>query len=654
MTATASRVETWTNDLGITHTLNSTHTYDLNRADIANSYIETWTDYDSVKHTASTTYSSVKNTDGSRTETSTSSEDEVNSKSISTFNIQGNLIGYTTTQNTNINGVTKQTYIYSNITLADGSRTEINTKNSIITKTEYDKNENVVTYATTIGIMTTTTHYAVGGKETTDIKIDTTGSQGILDKNTGLTAYTLSNPDTIYTWYLNGANSLFKYTSVSSDRESETIYDAKTHPVSGKSKFSDTNGNYLYEKAATYTNDANGNVLTSKSTLTNFYANDIKINSSTSDYKNTYDANGNQLTSQGVSISYDASGVKTGSSTYEYTYDANGNQLTSQAVSISYDASGVQTGSRLDESTHTYYANSNFLTSKITYTNFGTNDVKINSGTYEYTYDANGNQLTSQAVSIRYDSSGVQTGSRLDESTYNVNGLKSTYFDANDVKIGSSTSEFTNTYDSVGRPLTSKQTNTLFDALDHKKGSSTDDVTKTYNSMGNLLTSKQTNTQFDALDHKTGSSTSEYTSTYDSVGNLSGGKQTNTQFDAVGNKIDYKSELENINENFITNTIDATKANVNVNVNFNYYGGKNSYTFNISGFDSGDKLSLRNTYATPTITNTNTSDGIIDVICDTTTIHLTGLTSAQDSAIFDVLSFNNVFGSGSMLNFFHY
>jgi hypothetical protein len=128
--------------------------------------------------------------------------------------------------------------------------------------------------------MTTTNHYTEG---TIDIKIDTTGFQGILDKNTGLTAYTFSNADTTYNWYLNGANSLFKYTSKSNTFESETIYDAKTHPVSVKSKYNRTKANYSNEN--TYTNDANGNVLTSKSTYTQFDTNNVKINSSISNYK---------------------------------------------------------------------------------------------------------------------------------------------------------------------------------------------------------------------------------------------------------------------------------------------------------------------------------------------------------------------------------
>jgi hypothetical protein len=173
------------------------------------------------------------------------------------------------------------------------------------------------------------------------------------------------------------------------------------------------------------------------------------------------------------------------------------------------------------------------------------------------------------------------------------------------------------------------------------------------------------NTSYDANGVKTGSSTYTTIGTYDSNGRQLTTQRTISNFDATGNKVSFEYGengnqiyfanapssdnkfvgYANIKQNLIIDHIDATKADFN----FNIYEGQNSYTFNIAGFNTGDKLSFSNSTSTPKITNTNTSDGIIDVVCNTTTIHLTGLTSVQDQAITsDIATFNNIFGTGAI------
>ena len=302
-----------------------------------------------------------------------------------------------------------------------------------------------------------------------------------------------------------------------------------------------------------------------------------------------------------------------------------------------------------------------------TYTN--SNGVKTSSKSDEttYTYDANGNQLGHTETHTNFNAGGKNTSSYFytyDSSGHNIGG-GNTWYDSNGVKTNSSTYTTTATFDASGRTLTSKQTTTQFDALDHKTGSTTSDSTNTYDSAGHQLTSKQTTTQFDALDHKTSSTTDDYTFTYDTTGQQLTTQRTISNFDATGNKVSFEYDengnqiyfanapssdnkfvgYANIKQNLIIDKIDATKADFN----FNIYEGQNSYTFNIAGFNTGDKLSFSNSTAAPKITNTNTSDGIIDVVCNTTTIHLTGLTPVQDQAITsDITTFNNIFGTGAI------
>ncbi|MDD2864526.1 MAG: type I secretion C-terminal target domain-containing protein, partial [Methylococcales bacterium] len=77
-----------------------------------------------------------------------------------------------------------------------------------------------------------------------------------------------------------------------------------------------------------------------------------------------------------------------------------------------------------------------------------------------------------------------------------------------------------------------------------------------------------------------------------------------------------------------------------------------TYDYSVSNFGAGDALIFPN-YQNPTLTNTNSTDGDVTVewasAGSVMTVTLTGLTNAQDSAIFDIPSFNSVFGAGSII-----
>lgn len=94
-----------------------------------------------------------------------------------------------------------------------------------------------------------------------------------------------------------------------------------------------------------------------------------------------------------------------------------------------------------------------------------------------------------------------------------------------------------------------------------------------------------------------------------------------------------------------TTAYDASAANVTFNV------ASGNYTYNINGFGSGDKLAFATGQAL-SITNNSGTDGVIDITGTANgqlvTIHLTGVSAAQDGAVFSVDSFNTAFGSGSL------
>jgi hypothetical protein len=114
-----------------------------------------------------------------------------------------------------------------------------------------------------------------------------------------------------------------------------------------------------------------------------------------------------------------------------------------------------------------------------------------------------------------------------------------------------------------------------------------------------------------------------------------------------------------------TSTLGTTTPNSTVNVSasgsssaangdltFDIASG--TYTYTINGFGPGDKLKLFSGASTSVVPDSNDTDGIQSiaftnpVTAAITTITLTGLTSAQDAGIFNVASFNTVFGAGTL------
>lgn len=76
-----------------------------------------------------------------------------------------------------------------------------------------------------------------------------------------------------------------------------------------------------------------------------------------------------------------------------------------------------------------------------------------------------------------------------------------------------------------------------------------------------------------------------------------------------------------------------------------------TYTYDISGFTAGDKLAFP-AGAAATVDNPNWSDGVVSVqwasSSNVITVKLTGLTTAQDSALNSVDKINLQFGTGTV------
>ncbi|MDD2863632.1 MAG: Ig-like domain-containing protein [Methylococcales bacterium] len=86
---------------------------------------------------------------------------------------------------------------------------------------------------------------------------------------------------------------------------------------------------------------------------------------------------------------------------------------------------------------------------------------------------------------------------------------------------------------------------------------------------------------------------------------------------------------------------------------FAFNVSEGDFTYNIAGFNAGDAIDFPATN-NPTVSNLSDSDGIVDLVFANSgtvaTLHLTGLTAAQDKAIWSVASFNTVFGANSLTN----
>jgi hypothetical protein len=85
---------------------------------------------------------------------------------------------------------------------------------------------------------------------------------------------------------------------------------------------------------------------------------------------------------------------------------------------------------------------------------------------------------------------------------------------------------------------------------------------------------------------------------------------------------------------------------------FNIASG--TYAATISNFANGDKLSFFTGASLTVLPDSNQTDGIQQISAAdpatgaTATITLTGLTSVQDAGVFNVSSFNTIFGAGTI------
>ena len=88
--------------------------------------------------------------------------------------------------------------------------------------------------------------------------------------------------------------------------------------------------------------------------------------------------------------------------------------------------------------------------------------------------------------------------------------------------------------------------------------------------------------------------------------------------------------------------------------NFTYNIASGTYTYSIAGFGVGDKLAFFAGASLAIVPDANDNDGIQSLTATNigtaavTTITLTGLSAAQDQALFNVPSFNTLFGAGSL------
>lgn len=126
---------------------------------------------------------------------------------------------------------------------------------------------------------------------------------------------------------------------------------------------------------------------------------------------------------------------------------------------------------------------------------------------------------------------------------------------------------------------------------------------------------------------------------YDAANNMSEGS----------NAAQFESEVSV----FEAGSYDAAGADVG----FQVVAGE--YTYNIANFGAGDQIDFP-AVTTPTVKNTNFTDGVVDLqyAADgkVTLIHLTGLTAAQDTALYSVNQFNKAvadggFGANTITNF---
>ena len=135
-------------------------------------------------------------------------------------------------------------------------------------------------------------------------------------------------------------------------------------------------------------------------------------------------------------------------------------------------------------------------------------------------------------------------------------------------------------------------------------------------------------------------------------GTYAAGKIQWKQADLAGNTGVVTSSSVKIVANDIVN---VTTENPSVfdagNANINFVVKAGNYTYNIANFGTDDKIDFP-TGTPPTVINSSNTDNAVNLQYANdgkiTLLHLTGLTTAQDAAIYSVNSFNTAFGANSL------
>ena len=91
---------------------------------------------------------------------------------------------------------------------------------------------------------------------------------------------------------------------------------------------------------------------------------------------------------------------------------------------------------------------------------------------------------------------------------------------------------------------------------------------------------------------------------------------------------------------------DASSGNITYNIS------AGDYTYNIAGFGAGDVLQFPTSNST-SVSNSVFTDGAVDLTWASSgsllTIHLTGISAANDAQLYSAASFNSVFGTGTII-----
>ena len=129
------------------------------------------------------------------------------------------------------------------------------------------------------------------------------------------------------------------------------------------------------------------------------------------------------------------------------------------------------------------------------------------------------------------------------------------------------------------------------------------------------------------------------------------------QKDVAGNESDADGKFGSnaVDWTIIPSNIDVTAANTTAFdagvADVKFFVASGNYTYNIANFGAGDKIDFP-AGNVPTVINSSNTDNAVHLQYANdgkiTVLHLTGLTTAQDAAIFSVNSFNTAFGANSL------